>query len=112
MAVTKQFLSGSTNGRQIKTVAIATPGTLIHTADATLKDEIFLWATNSDTIDRKITVEFGGTTVPDDTVEITIPAESGPILVIPGFVLSASLVVRVWAAAANVVLIGGYVNRM
>ena len=105
-------LSGGTDGRNIKVVATGTPGTTIHTAHATALDEVYLWACNSDTTDRKLTVEFGGTTSPDDLVEITIPAESGWIPVIPGMILSNSVVVTAFAASANVVVINGYINRI
>ena len=108
----KVVLSGSTNGRQVKVVATATPGTLVHTASATALDEIWLWAVNSDTTARKLTIEWGGVTVPDDLIEVTIPAESGYLLVIPGTSLTNSLVVRAWAATASVVLVNGYVNRI
>ena len=104
--------SGGTTGKNVKVAATATPGTLIHTAHATAIDEIWLWAVNSDTTDRKLTVEFGGVASPDDTIEVTIPAESGLVLVIPGLTLTNSLVVRAFAATANVVLINGYVNRV
>jgi len=109
---TKEFLSGSTNGRQVKVAATATAGTLIHTAHATAKDEIWLWAVNSDTTPRKLTIEFGGTTAPDDLIELTIPAEAGLLMVVPGLILSNSLVVRAFCASANVVTISGYVNRI
>lgn len=112
MAITKEFLSGSTNGRQIKVVQTATAGTLIHTAHATSKDEVWLWAVNSDTSAVKLTIEFGGTTSPDDLIEITIPAESGYTKVVPGICLSGGVVVRAFAASANVVMIAGYVNRI
>jgi hypothetical protein len=70
---------------------------------------------NSDTTDRKLTIEFGGTSSPDDLIEQTITAESGLILVVPGLVIEGNatpLVVRAFAASANVVMIGGYVNRI
>ncbi len=105
-------LTGGTTGKNIKVAATASPGTTIHTAHATAIDEIWMWAVNSDTTDRKITVEFGGTTAPDDTIEMTIPAEDGPYLVVPGWTLTNSLVLKVWAATANVILINGYVNRI
>ena len=75
----KRKLSGSTNGKMIKVVATATPGTTIHTATSTSgeMDEITLYAVNSDTSAIKLTVEFGGTTSPDDTIELTIPPEIG-----------------------------------
>ena len=85
MAVfTKEIFSGSTNGRNIKVVATATAGTLIHTANSTAKDEIWLYACNTDTIARKLTIEFGGATSPDDLIEVTIAPEAGLVLVIPG----------------------------
>jgi hypothetical protein len=110
----KQLLSGGTNGKNIKVAATSTPGTTIHTAVSGTSsfDEIWLWAMNTDTSDRKLTIEFGGTTSPDDTIELTIPAESGWIPVVPGHLLQNSLVVKAFAATANVVLINGYVNRI
>lgn len=113
-AVARIALSGSTNGRLIKVAATATAGTLIHTAvsGTTNFDEIWLWAVNSDTTDRKLTIEYGGVAAPDDLVEKIIPAEDGAYLVMPGWVLQNALVVRAFAATANVVLLGGYVNRL
>lgn len=109
---TKSKLSGSTNGRAIKVVATGTPGTLIHTAvaGAVNYDEIWLWAFNSDTVDRKLTIEYGGVAAPDDDLEITVPAEGGPIIIVPGWVLQNGLIVRAFCATANVVMIGGFVN--
>lgn len=108
----KVKLSGSTDGRNIKVAATATAGTLLHTAHATALDEVWIFACNSDTVDRKLTIEFGGVTSPDDTIELTIPAESGMVTVIPGFVLTNSVVVRAFAATANVIVINGYINRI
>lgn len=108
----KQFLSGSTNGRGIKVAATATPGTTVHTAHATSTDEIWIWANNSDSSDRLLTIEFGGTTSPDDVIQQTIPLKSGMNLVVAGLVLTNSLVVKAFAAAANVITVNGYVNRI
>ena len=113
----KITLSGSTDGRPIKVAATATPGTTIHTASstATTYDEIWLWAMNTDTSDRKLTVEFGGVTAPDDLIEYTVKAENGLYLIVPGLVLKGNatpLVVKAFAASANVVTISGYVNRI
>jgi hypothetical protein len=96
----------------IKVVQTATAGDTIHTAHATALDEIWLWAVNSDTTDRKLTIEYGGATSPDCLIEITIPAESGLINIVPGLLLTNSLVVKAFCATANVVMIGGYVNRI
>ena len=110
----KQFLSASTNGRPIKVVATATAGTLIHTAVTGTAniDEVWLYCINTDTVTRKLTIEFGGTTSPDDLIEIGIPAEAGLVLVCPGLPLQNSLAIRVFGDAANVLCISGYVNRI
>ena len=112
--IDKVKLSGSTNGRNIKVVATATPGTLIHTATNVVStlDEIWLWAVNSDTSDRKLTIELGGTTAPDDLIEFTVPLEDGMFLIVPGLILDGGVVVRAFCATANVVMINGYVNRI
>jgi len=109
---TKVVLSGSTNGKQIKIATSATPGTTIHTASATALDEIWLWAVNSSTTAVKLTVEWGEATAPDGNIEVTVPGESGYLMVVPGLVLTNSLVVKAFAATANVILINGYVNRI
>lgn len=108
----KVKLSGGTDGRNVKVAATATAGTTIHTAHASALDEVWLWAVNSDSTDRKLTIEFGGTTSPDDLIEMTIPAEGGLVLVVPGLLVTNSVVVRAFAATANVVLVNGYVNRI
>jgi hypothetical protein len=114
---TKLVLSGSTDGRAIKVAATATPGTTIHTgsATATTHDEIWLYAMNTDTTARKLTIEWGGTSSPDDLIELTIPAESGLTLVAPGLLIKGNatpLLVRAFAATTNVITIHGYVNRI
>jgi hypothetical protein len=109
--VTKQFLSGSTNGRPIKVVASATPGTTLHTSDATAKDEVWLWVSNTDSVDRAVTVEFGGTTSPDDKIVTIVPA-GDTVLVVAGIPISGGLLVKAFGAAANVLTAHGYVNRI
>ena len=109
---TKVILSGSTSGKQIKVAATATAGTTIHTAHATSLDEIWLWAVNSSTTAVKITVEWGEATAPDGNIEVTIPGESGYLMVVPGLVLTNSLVVKAFAGTANVILVNGYCNRI
>ena len=112
MTIARQLLSGSTNGRGIKVAATATPGTTLHTAHATSLDEVWLWCVNTDASSRKLTVEFGGTTSPDDLIEVTIPSESGLVLVSPGLTVTGSVVVRAFAATADVLVVMGNVNRI
>ena len=108
----KVILSGSTDGRAIKIGATATPGTVVHTADATALDEIYIYAVNSDPDPKKVTVEFGGVAVPDDLIEAIVPGESGLFVLAPGLLLTNSLVVRAFAETVNVVMIHGHVNRI
>lgn len=120
MAVlSKVLLSGSTTGLGIKLTDTSTSGNtdagyLVHTAvsGTTDIDEIWLYAHNSDTSPRKLTVEFGGVTSPDNTIEVTLAAEDGLVLVVPGLPLQNGLLVKAFAGAANVVTVYGYVNRM
>ena len=88
----------------------------VHTAAATttagLGDEVHVWAYNSDTQARTLTIEFGGTTSPDDHIKIDVPPLAGAIYVVPGLHLRNSLVVKAFASAANVVVLYGYVNTV
>lgn len=111
----KTILSGSTNGRAIKVAATATAGTTIHTGSSTAADlhEVWLYAQNTDTTARKLTIEWGGTTAPDDLIELTVQPESGLVLIAPGLLIKGNatpLVVRAFAATANVITIHGFVN--
>jgi len=113
----KVKLSGSTDGRAIKVAATASAGTTIHTGSstATTYDEIWLYAQNTSASDVKLTVEWGGTTSPDDLIELTITTEAGLTLVAPGLLIKGNatpLVVKAFAASANVVTLHGYVNQI
>jgi hypothetical protein len=113
----KTIFSGSTDGRAIKVAATATPGTTIHTGSSTATHlhEIWLYATNTDTTARKLTIEWGGTSSPDDLIEVTIPGESGLVLVAPGLLIKGNatpLVVRAFCNSANVVTIHGFINTI
>ena len=108
----KLVLSGSTNGKAVKVVQTATAGTTIHTAHATALDEIWLYAVNSSASAVKLTLEWGEATAPDGNIELTVAAESGLVLVTAGLLLTNSLVVKAFAATANVILLHGFVNRI
>lgn len=106
-------LSGSTNGKGINVAATATLGTAIHTAVSGTSsfDEVWMYAVNTSTSSVKLTVEYGGATSADN-IEITIPGESGLVLVVPGLFLNNSLAVTAFADTADVISIHGYVNRV
>ncbi|MCY3831994.1 MAG: hypothetical protein OXG85_03185 [Chloroflexi bacterium] len=111
----KRKLSGSTNGRGIVVAASNSPGALIHRALSSVAanewDEIFIEAVNTSGSAVKLTVEWGGTTSPDDHIKVTIPPESGFTEVIPGHVLQNGAEVRAFAATADVIVLHGFVNR-
>ena len=114
---TKVKLSGSTDGRAVKVAATATAGTTIHTgsATATTYDEIWLYAVNSSASSVKLTIEWGNTTSPDDLIELTVLPEAGLVTVVPGLLIKGNatpLVVRAFAATADVVTIHGFVNQI
>ena len=114
---TKKILSGSTDGKAIKVVQTATAGTTIHTgsATATTLDEVWLYAVNSSASAVKLTLEWGGVSSPDDLIELSVAAESGLVLVSSGLIIKGNatpLVVKAFAATANVILIHGYVNQI
>jgi len=114
---TEILLSGSSYGRNIKVAATSSPGTTIHTGSSTpgVIDKVYLYAANTDTTARKLTIQFGGTTDPDDHIELTIPAESGAVYVIDGWPIGGNatpLVVKAFASVANVININGYVHRI
>jgi hypothetical protein len=107
-------LSGSTDGKAIKVAATATAGTAIHTATSgtTNYDEIYLYAVNSDTTARKLTIEFGGASAPDNLIEYTVQPEDGLYLIVPGLLLHNAATVAAFCETTNVVMIYGFVNRI
>jgi len=115
--ITKTKLSGSTDGRAIKVAATATAGDTIHTGSgtATTYDEVWIYAQNTSASDVKLTLEWGGTTAPDDLIELTITAEAGLTLVAPGLLIKGNaspLIVKAFAATTNVITLHGYVNQI
>lgn len=103
--------SGSTDGMPIKVVATATAGTLFHSASATALDNVWLYATNTDTSARVLTIEFGDATSPDHHILMTIlPGDN--LCVLPGIPLTNSKTVKCYASAANVINVYGFINRV
>jgi len=117
-------LSGSTDFRGIKITTTASSGDTIHTAQASasLPDFVSIDIENTDTSARPFTLQWGGTTAPDDSI-------TGVVL--PGQILTVttkkpirnSLVVRCFSGtmtwidgisytgAANVLAVHGLVQR-
>jgi hypothetical protein len=116
----KVLLSGGSQGKAIKVAATASgsAGTTIHTTgtSSTAIDEVWLYATNSSSVNVVLTIQWGGVTAVDNEIKLTIPPTSGLTLVIPGLILtgtgSAGNVIAAYAATTNVITISGYVNRI
>lgn len=100
----------------IKVVATATAGTTIHTAVSGTTDgsydEIWLYAYNGHTTTVTLTIEYGGATVPDQNIIITLASKAGLTLIVPGLILQNGLVVKAFASVANVITLSGFVNRI
>jgi len=111
MAVfSKVILSGVTDGRPVAVAATSTPGTLVHTAHASAIDEVWLYAVNTSGAARTLTIEYGGV-VGGDLITVRLAADVGLVLIVPGLVLTNSLVVRTFADAAGVNIVG-WINRI
>jgi len=83
----------------IQSVSGTTPGTF---------DEIWLFAQNNHTSDILLTLEFGGTTNPDDNINVTISSKAGLMLIVPGLILQNECVVKAYAASGNYIVITGF----
>jgi hypothetical protein len=110
MAVTREFLSNGANGAQIAITNTTSPGNAIHTAHATLKEEIWLWACNPNVVAVDLTIEFGGTAA-SDRIVVSLPAKSGDYLVVGGKTITNSRVIAAYASSSGV-NVGGHVNRL
>jgi hypothetical protein len=116
---TKEFLSGSDGGRPIKLTGTNTNASvLIHTTGTsnTVIDEVWLYAVNTDTVVRYATIQFGGTTEPDDNIELGVSPKSGLFIAVAGLPLagdgSNAKTINAYASNANVISVIGYVNRI
>ena len=109
---TELKLSGSTDGKAILVAATATAGDTVHTAHASALDEIILYATNNHTASVLLTLEWGEATAPNGNIQFTVPFKDGLYLVVPGLVLTNSLVLKAFAATTNVISLHGKVHRI
>jgi hypothetical protein len=76
-------------------------------------EEVWLYVSNSTATQRTLTIQWGNTTAPNDLITLTVPAQSGLVLVVPGLVIQGTgtpLVVRAFADSANQLSIHGFVN--
>lgn len=112
---TKAKLSGSSDGKAIKVTGTNTSGAVtIHTAvSGTINiDEIYLYAQNNDADGetRTLTIEFGGSSDPDNLIILPVPARSGILPICEGLILQNGQVIKAFADEANDIQIYGYVH--
>ena len=88
--------------------------TLLHQAPQQygIFDDIRIWVTNLDTVDRTLTIFWGSDADPGAKIPMTIPPGVGPVNIIPGWPLERGLTVKGQASAANVLNVITLVNRI
>lgn len=117
LTATPLVLSGSTSGLPIPVAATATPGTLIHTAVASVTgnevDEVWLTVANVTGTAALLTIEWGGVTDPAShgVKQLSIPANSPQVEIFTGHRIRAGLVIRAFSGTASALNIMGSVNR-
>lgn len=108
-----KLLSGSTNGKPIKVTGTDTgSANTIHTAvtgtDTT--DIIRLFASNTTSSVATITIEFGGTTDPDDLAVKDMPIAANSVVpIVVNAPINNSLVIKAFSDTANAINIMGEV---
>ncbi len=73
-------------------------------------DEMWLWAFGGlygAAVTHVLTVIYNGISIP-----MNIYGQSGPINLIPGWLLSGAATVQIWADTTNAIWVDGYVNRI
>lgn len=112
MPYTREPLSASTHGRGILLTGTGTGSSVtLHTAQAstTLVDVVTLYASNFGTTNLTVSIEWGGTTSPNDILTFDVPAKS-TVCLVSDLPIRNSLLVKGWASTANLVSIFGFVN--
>jgi hypothetical protein len=117
---TKAKLSASTNGRGILITGTSSgTANTIHAAvssSSSAWDEIWIYAMNNHTASVALTIQWGGTTAPDDSIVVSIPSQAGLTLVVPGLILQdngAGVNVKAYTPTiGGVVTVHGFVNSI
>ena len=111
MAPVRTNLSGATQSTGIPVISTSGVGETVHVHRAmyagSVLDEIHLFAYNSHTSAVELTLNWGGTTAPDNTIKVSLQA--GTFLkVIDGLHISGGLKVSAFADAIQRVILYGY----
>lgn len=113
MSTTTTHLSNAPNGLGIKISSTnsAVQGELVHThslsCEGSLFDEVYLLAYNSHTSPVVLNIQWGGTTSPDNVLDISIAAGSF-LSVVSGMLISGNSTVSATASVTNKIVIYGH----
>jgi hypothetical protein len=98
----------------VNTTSAISPMT-VHTAISGVYnwDDVWIWAANTDTVSRTISLYFGAHSSLGDQVvgNYDLPPGGAPVLICPGLFIQNSGVVEAYASIANKINLTGYVNR-
>ena len=110
-------LSARAGGKPIQITGTSLAGaTLIHTAitGTSFWDEIWLWVVNVQATAENVTIAWGYDNT-DQTLAcktVSVPANSTPILVCPGFVLQNARTLKAYAGTSGYINCLGFVRRI
>ena len=110
---TKVPLSVAISGQQIAVTGTTLAQSMtIHTPAASAYDEVWLYATNTDTADRQLVITWANTGLAGQ-MYATIPYQAGRVLIVDGKLLSGTAnSVKAYAATGNAINLDGFVNRI
>ena len=110
MNVVRRELTGTSGGAGIK-ISSTSSGVEIHTHDSTFNqsqfDELHLWAYNSHSVAVTLTLQWAGTTDPDNLIPISLQPGSY-LQIICGQHIGGDLAVNAIAGTANKIMVYGY----
>ena len=109
-SISRRVLSGSTNGQPIAVTATSSPGTTINVASATKINMITLTAKNTATVDRILTIEWGGTSTRNHIIGV-IPAQDSLYMQVDNMPIEGTTAtIAAFATATSGLDILGYVD--
>ena len=112
--ISRNILSGSTNGRPLALAIDSGTFTTVHTGPTTAADmvEVYVYLSNISTSQEIVTIAIGGTE-DGDKMKIKVPAES-TVLALPGITIKgdggSGIAITAASTTANKVNATGYIN--
>ena len=112
--ISRNILSGSTNGRPLALAVDSGTYTTVHTVTSTAADYevVWLYLSNISTAQELVSIRIGGT-ADGDTIKVKVPAES-TVLALPGVTIKgdggSGVVITAASTTANKVNATGYIN--